>query len=115
MRRGRQRRDSPDGTKIAFCVRTVDRRHEIRVFDLRKNEEETLWVGWYRAKWMPDDTSVVANRLIDRKADMVRLSLRAPGRPTEVSTEFAEPISPCCSWDGKRIVCLAKRPNTKVR
>jgi hypothetical protein len=74
-----------------------------------------LGIGWYRANWMPDSKSVVDNGYVGRKGGIVRLLLSAPGRPTEVSTEFAEPTSPCCSWDGKQIVFIAKRPNTRGR
>ncbi len=106
---------SPDGKKIAFCFRAPGRPPLIRVYDLQNKEEETLGIGWFRANWMADSKSVVANGLNGRKVGMVRLSLDAPGQPTELSTEFAEPNSPCCSWDGKQIVFIARRPKTEPR
>ena len=60
-----------------------------------------LGIGWYRANWMPDGKSVVANGTVKGKSGMVRLSLDAPGWPEELATEFDQPFSPCCSWDGK--------------
>ncbi len=106
---------SPDGKKIAFCFRAPERPPVIRVYDLQQQNEETLGIGWFRANWMADSTSVVANGLIGRRRRMVRLSLDAPGEPTELTTEFEEPISPCCSWDGKQIVFIAKTPKTEAR
>jgi dipeptidyl aminopeptidase/acylaminoacyl peptidase len=106
---------SPDGKKIAFCFRARERPPQIRVYALENKKEETLGIGWFRANWMSDSKSVVANGAIGRKRSMVRLSLDAPGEATELSTEFDEPISPCCSWDGKLIVFIAKRPKTGTR
>jgi Tol biopolymer transport system component len=103
---------SPDGKKIAFCFRAPQRPPLIRVYDLQNKKEETLGIGWFRANWMADSKSVVANGVLGRKPGMVRLSLDAPGQPTELSTDFDEPRSPCCSWDGKLIVFIAKRPKT---
>jgi Tol biopolymer transport system component len=103
---------SPDGKKIAFCLREPGRPPVIRVHDLRNKNEETLGTGWFRANWMPDNQSLVANGVIRRNVGMVRLSLDTPGRPAEFSTEFDEPVSPCCSWDGKLIVFIARRPKT---
>lgn len=100
---------SPDGKKIAVCFRVSERRPVIRVHDLRSEKEETLGIGWYRANWMPDSKSVVANGAIGRNVGMVRLSLESPGRPIDLRTEFAEPSSPCCSWDGQQIVFIARR------
>lgn len=72
-------------------------------------------MGWFRANWMADSKSVVANGVIGEKVGMVCLSLDAPGQPTELSTEYDEPISPSCSWDGKQIVFIAKRPKPGPR
>jgi Tol biopolymer transport system component len=106
---------SPDGKKIAFCFRAPERPPLIRIYDLEKKAEETLGVGWFRANWMPDSKTVVADGLIGSKPRMVRLSLDVPGRPMEVSTEYDDPQSPCSSWDGKQIVYIAKRPANDSR
>ena len=47
----------------------------INVYDLEENADTTLGIGWYRANWMPDNKSAVANGLIGREQVMVRLSL----------------------------------------
>jgi hypothetical protein len=104
---------SPDGKKIGFCFRAPGRPPVIRVHVLRNNEEETLGIGWFGANWMADSKSLVANGAIDRRVGMVRLSLDAPDQPTELSTEFERPTSPCCSSDGKLLVFIAKRPKTE--
>lgn len=101
---------SPDGKKIAFCLRAPERPPLICVHELHNKKEETLGIGWFRANWMPDSKTVVANGVIGEKFGMVRLSLDAPDQPAELSTEYTEPHSPCCSWDGKQIVYIAKRP-----
>jgi Tol biopolymer transport system component len=106
---------SPDGKKIAFCFRSPEDRLLIRVHDLQKKEEETLGVGWYRANWMPDSQSMVANGMIGRKAAMVRLTLDSPGQPTDLRTEFDDPSSPCPSWNGKQLIFIAKRPQPRPR
>jgi hypothetical protein len=46
---------------------------------------------------------------------MVRLYLDAPGRPTELKTEFDVAISPSGSWDGTQIIFIARRPETEPR
>jgi Tol biopolymer transport system component len=104
---------SPDGKKIAFCFRAPQRRPVIRIYDLETKKQETLGIGWFRANWMADSKSVVTNGVIGRESGMVRLSLDAPGSSTKLSTEFDEPFSPCCSWDGKEIIFIAKRPKTE--
>ena len=106
---------SPDGKKIAFCFRAPQRPPMIRVHDLQTNTEETLGIGWFRANWMPDSKSVVANGVIGRKLGMVRLALDAPDQATELSTDFDEPSSPCPSGDGTQIIFVARRPKTEPR
>jgi Tol biopolymer transport system component len=106
---------SPDGKKIAFCFSAARRPPVIRVHDLQTEKEEILGIGWFRANWMADGKSLVANGLIGRKQGMVRLSLDTPGEPAELGTEFDEPRSPCPSWDGKRIVFIARRPRADAR
>jgi Tol biopolymer transport system component len=106
---------SPDGKKIAFCFTAPESAPLIRVHDLENKKELTLGIGWFRANWTADSKSVVANGLIGRKFGMVRLSLDAPGLPAPLQTEFEESNSPCCSWDGKQIVFVAKRPKTGAR
>jgi hypothetical protein len=102
---------SPDGKKLALCFTVPERPPLIRVYDLQNKKEETLGIGWFRANWMADSKSVIANGLIGEKFGMVRLSLDAPFQPTELSSEYDDPVSPCCSWDGKQIVYIAKKPN----
>ncbi len=87
----------------------------IRVYDLITNREETLGIGWFRANWLPDSKSVVANGIIKRAPRLVRFWLGGKRKPTEISTEFDDPFSPCGSWDGKEIVYIAKRPNSRPR
>ena len=106
---------SPDGKKIAFCFNVPERPSLIRVYDLQDKKEQTLGIGWFRANWMADSKSVVANGVIGPKTGMVRLSLDAPGQATELSTEYDEPHSPCWSWDGKQIVYVAKKPKPGPR
>ena len=101
---------SPDGKKIAYCRKAAGRPLMIHVHDLETGKDQSLGIGWYRANWMPDGKSVVANGVIGGKAGMVRLSLDAPERPEELATEFEKPFSPCCSWDGKQIIFIARRP-----
>jgi Tol biopolymer transport system component len=101
---------SPDGKKIAYCVKDAGRPPVIFVRDLQSGKQEMLGIGWFRANWLPEGHSVVANGVVGRKVCMVRLSLDAPGKPLELATEFEEPSSPCCSWDGKQIIFIAKRP-----
>jgi Tol biopolymer transport system component len=101
---------SPDGKKIAYCRRAAGRPPLLYVHDLGTGKDEMLGTGWFRANWMPDGKSVVANGVVGRKAGMVRLSLDAPGRPEELATGFEEPFSPCCSRDGKQIIFIARRP-----
>jgi hypothetical protein len=96
-------------------LRAPERQPLIRVYDLQDKKERTLGIGWFRANWMADSRSVVADGEIDGWVGMVRLSLDAPGHPTTLSTEYDEPHSPCCSWDGKQIVYIAKRPKTGPR
>ena len=50
----------------------------INVYDLRENADTTVGIGWYRANWLPDNKSTVANGLIGRERVMVRLSLTFP-------------------------------------
>jgi Tol biopolymer transport system component len=106
---------SPDGGKIAFCFREPERPPLIKVYNLHTKKEETLGIGWFRANWMPDSKSVVANGVRDQKVGMLRFWLDTPGLPSELSTEYEEPHSPCCSWDGKQIVYVAKRPKSDPR
>lgn len=103
---------SPDGTKIAYCVRTADEPPVIRVYFLRENTDVTLGIGWFRANWWSDSKSVVANGRVRSgpKRQIVRMRLNAAGKPTELSTEFDEPFSPCCSWDGKDLLFIARMP-----
>ena len=101
---------SPDGKKIAYCRKEADRPLMIFVHDLGTGQDERLGTGWFRANWMPDGKSVVANGTVEGKAGMIRLSLDAPEKPEELATEFEKPFSPCCSRDGKQIIFIARRP-----
>jgi hypothetical protein len=100
---------SPDGKKIAYCQKASDRSPLIFVHDLGTGKDEMLGIGWYRANWIPDSKSLVANGIIEGRECMVRFSSDAPGRPQESATEFARPSSPCCSWDGKQMIFIARR------
>jgi Tol biopolymer transport system component len=105
---------SPDGTKIAYCYRSPTEAPVIRVYFLRENVEVTLGVGWFRANWWSDSKFVVANGKIrdSRERQIVRMQLNTPDKPTELFTEFDEPSSPCCSWDGKDLVFIAQKPRS---
>jgi Tol biopolymer transport system component len=103
---------SPDGKKIAYCLKGPGHRPLLYAHDLGTGQDARLGVGWYRANWMPDGKSVVANGVAGGKVGMVRLSLDAPGKPQELATEFEEPFSPCCSRDGKQIIFIARRPKS---
>jgi dipeptidyl aminopeptidase/acylaminoacyl peptidase len=106
---------SPDGRKIAYCYREQGRPPMIRVFDLRENAEATLGIGWFRANWMPDSKTVVANGMNGRDQVMVRLSLTIPRKVVEQSTEYEDPFSPTISADGQEILFIARRPRTAPR
>jgi Tol biopolymer transport system component len=106
---------SPDGKKIAYCLKDAGRAPVIFVRDLLSGKQEMLGIGWYRANWMPDSTTLVANGYVGWKECMVRLSPDSPERPEELATEFERPSSPCCSRDGKQIVFIAKRPAERPR
>jgi WD40-like Beta Propeller Repeat len=106
---------SPDGRKIAYCYRTNGQRPMIQVFDLEENSDASLGIGWYRASWMPDSKSAVANGLIDQERVMVRLSLVRPRKAIEQSTDYEAPFSPSVSWDGKEIIFIARRPGSGSR
>jgi dipeptidyl aminopeptidase/acylaminoacyl peptidase len=101
---------SPDGKKIASCLKVAGRPPVLYAHDLATGKDEMLGIGWYRANWMPDSKSVVANGIVRAKDGIVRLSLDTPGKPEELATEFEEPFSPCCSRDGKQIIFIARRP-----
>ncbi len=119
---------SPDGAKIAYCYRALDRSQRasgsiapnltgqelpvIRVYFLRENVDVTLEIGWFRANWWSDSESVVANGRIRRgpNRQIVRMRLNAPRKPSELLTDFDEPFSPCCSWDGKDLMFIARMP-----
>jgi Tol biopolymer transport system component len=101
---------SPDGEKIAYCRSTRERPPLINIYDLRENADTTVGIGWFRANWMPDNKSVVANGFTGRKPAMVRLSLTIPRKVIEQSTEYEAPSSPSVSWDGKEIIFIARRP-----
>ncbi len=106
---------SPDGKKIAHCYKEPERPPLLYVHDLGTKKDVLLGIGWYRANWMPDGKSVVANGMVGDKVCMVRLSLDATEKPEELATEFAEPFSPCCSGDGKQIIFIARRPRRGSR
>jgi Tol biopolymer transport system component len=102
---------SPDGSKIAFCRRIPGRPSVIRLYDIQENAETPLGDGWYRANWMADSKAVVVNGpIIGGRQRIVRLSLKPPGEMSELTTEYDEPFSPCCSWDGKEILFIARMP-----
>jgi hypothetical protein len=73
----------------------------------------SLGIGWYRANWMPDSKSAVANGLIGRERVMVRLSLTIHRKVIEQSSDYEAPFSPSVSWDGKEIIFIAKRPGSR--
>ena len=79
-----------------------------------ENAEHNLGIGWYRANWMPDNKSAVANGLIGRERVMVRLSLTFPRKVIEQSTDYEAPFSPSISWDGKEIIFIARRPGART-
>jgi Tol biopolymer transport system component len=101
---------SPDGKKIAYCYRARGHEPMIHVYDFAENSEASLGIGWYRANWMPDSKSAVANGLIGREQVMVRLSLTIRRKVIEQSTNYEAPFSPSVSWDGKEIIFIARRP-----
>jgi Tol biopolymer transport system component len=103
---------SPDGKKIAYCYRTRGRAPMINVYDLEENANAALGIGWYRANWMPDSKSAVANGLIDQERVMVRLFLNRPRKVIAQSTEYEDPHSPSVSWGGKEIVFIARKPGS---
>ena len=82
----------------------------IHVYDLGENADASLGIGWYRANWMPDSKSVVANGLIGRERVMVRMSLALPGKVIEQSTDYEARSRHPVSWDGKEIIFIARRP-----
>jgi Tol biopolymer transport system component len=104
---------SPDGKKIAFCFKGLEPTPVIRVHDLDTKQEKTLGIGWFRANWMPDNKTVIANGVIGGEIRMVRLSPAAPFRPTELRTAYEEAVSPCCTWDGQYFAYIAKRPKSE--
>ena len=104
---------SPDGKKIAYCYRTPGQQPMIRVADLEENSDVSLGIGWYRANWMPDSQSTVSNGLIGRERAMVRLSLTVHRKAIEQSTDYEAPFSPSVSWDGKEIIFIARRPESR--
>ena len=106
---------SPDGRKIAYCHRTRGNSPVIHVFDMEENSDALLGIGWYRASWMPDSRSALANGLIDRAPVMVRMSLKHPRTVIEQSTEYEAPFSPSVSADGKEIIFIARRPGSRSR
>lgn len=102
---------SPDGKKIAYCVSTPGEPPVIRVFDLKKNQEVILGIGWFRANWMPDSRSVVANGAVDRQLCMVRLPLGGSPTPRKLPTDYEQPFplaaprtasTSCSSPSGRR-------------
>lgn len=101
---------SPDGKKIAYCRKVAGRPPLLFIHDLGTGGDKMLGTGWFRASWMPDSRTLVANGVIGGKGSMVRLSQDAPGKPQELTTEFERPFSPSCSWDGKQIIFIAARP-----
>jgi WD40-like Beta Propeller Repeat len=103
---------SPDGQKIAYCYRTRGRAPLIMVHDIRENADAILGIGWYRANWMPDSKSIVANGLDGRDRVMVRMSLTIPRNVIKQSSEYEAPFSPSVSWDGKEILFIARTPGS---
>ncbi len=101
---------SPDGTKIAYCYRERGRPPMICIYDIRENAVAKVGIGWYRASWMPDNKTVVANGLNGKDQVMVRLSLTNRRKVVEQSTEYEDPFSPAISSDGKEILFIARRP-----
>ena len=85
----------------------------IHVYDLAENADASLGIGWYRANWLPDSMSAVANGLIGRERVMVRMSPTIPRKVIEQSTDYEAPFSPCVSWDGKEIIFIARRPESR--
>jgi hypothetical protein len=106
---------SPDGKKLVYCFRGPAAGPVLVVYDLTTGKDQELGIGWFRANWMPDSKSVVANGLVGGRDCMVRLSLDAPERPVKLATQFEDPFSPCCSGDGKQIIFIAKRPKPVAR
>lgn len=106
---------SPDGKKIAYCYREPNAPPLIRVYDLMTNRVETLGIGWFRANWLPDSESVIANGMIRRAPGMVRFWLGGKQEPSPLPTEFERPSSPCPSYDGKDLVYIARRPKPQSR
>ena len=75
---------SPDGKKIAYCFKAANEPPLIRVHDLEAGTDVTLGIGWFRANWMPDSKTLVANGIVGRQPRMVRLFLNAQGRTQEL-------------------------------
>ena len=84
----------------------------IHVYDLEENSDASLGIGWYRANWMPDSKTAVANGLLGRERVMVRMSF-IHRKVIEQSTDYEAPFSPSVSWDGKEIIFIARRPGSR--
>jgi hypothetical protein len=84
----------------------------IMVHDIRGNADATLEIGWYRANWMSDSKSIVANGLDGGDRVMVRMSLTIARNVIKQSTQYEALFSPSVSWDGKEILLIARKPGS---
>jgi Tol biopolymer transport system component len=104
---------SPGGNKIAVCVRHQGRPGEIHLVDLKTKATKSLGTGWFRANWMPDGTSLVANGFAGG-IGMVSLTAElGGGHRTQLFSQFERAASPCPSPDGKYLVFVASRPRKR--
>jgi Tol biopolymer transport system component len=102
---------SPDGKSIASCFREPDQPPMIRVIDLETKEVKTLGIGWFRANWMPDGKTVVANGPAGFEGvGMVKLSVDGLQAPRQLFSQFDDASSPCPSSDEAFMVFVARRP-----
>jgi len=106
---------SPDGKRIASCFREEGRPPLIMIIDLETKEARKVGIGWFRANWMPDGGSVVANGPVGLGGrGMVKLPSGEAGRPGQLFSQFDGSSSPCPTADGEFMVFIARRPR-KVR
>jgi Tol biopolymer transport system component len=108
---------SPDGKMLACCQRDPAYRAPIvRIVDMESKQQTIIGYGWFRANWLPDGKSVVANGVSAEGATaMVKFSTEKPSKPEIVCREFPDGLSPCYSHDGKYVVFVGKRPESGKR
>jgi dipeptidyl aminopeptidase/acylaminoacyl peptidase len=100
---------SPDGQRIAFCFKEREGQPRLCLVDLQTNETKTLRIGWFRANWMPDGKTLVANGFAGRLV-MVKFAVEGTAPSGQLFSQFEDASAPCPSSDGKYLVFVAKRP-----